>query len=80
MQAGRQSGRQASKQGGRQAGGRASKQASTRNAFSQSHALEGLVIILMSLLCSKFSVQVDKRYNVFLVSASAGMEKFGELS
>ena len=53
---------------------------SDKSSCIYSFILIHILIILMSLLCSKFSVQVDKRYNVFLVSASAGMEKFGELS
>ena len=41
-QAGKEAGRQSGRQASGQAGGRASKQASTMNAFSWSHALEGL--------------------------------------
>ena len=42
-QASRQGSKQVRRQAGRQAGRQAIKQASTRNAWSRSHALEGLV-------------------------------------
>ena len=42
--AGKQAGKQANKQANKQAGKQAGKKASTRNAFSRSHALEGLVL------------------------------------
>ena len=42
-QASKQAGRQTERQAGRQAGKKAGRHACTRKAFSQSHALEGLV-------------------------------------
>ena len=48
LKAGKQASRQAGKQAGRQAGKQEGKQASSRKAFSQSHALEGLVKIFLT--------------------------------